>query len=113
MPRSVVPLALAMVVGWQLPALAQSPYLVKDINSEPIPAGFTGPTSVDDVAFLTVEEIDLTGESKFELWKSDGSVAGTELVHILCLSRCSYAPNPVLGVGGQLFFSFPDRLSGC
>lgn len=93
-------LLLALLLA--APALALEPYLVKDINPFPdpadsIPSGFV---TLGNVALFSAE-LEPDGQ---ELWRSDGTSAGTWQVADLCpLERCGSFP-AVFAVTDRLYF---------
>src|SRR5439155_200257 len=98
---------LAMTVaGW--PAAAESPLLVKDINpgsgsSDPISL-----TNVNGTLFFAADD----GSDGIELWKSDGTAAGTALVKDIGPGAGSSLPVHLTNVNGRLFFSAGDGSNG-
>ena len=98
---------LAMTVaGW--PAAAESPLLVKDINpgsgsSDPISL-----TNVNGTLFFAADD----GIDGIELWKSDGTAAGTVLVKDIGPGGRSSFPGNLRSVDGTLFFSAGDGTNG-
>lgn len=108
-------LQVAFAVALFLPAvLPADPYLVKDLNP--------GPSAVP-LNLYSLYELVLgpDGVSYFsatdpahgnELWRSDGTPAGTHRVTDICAGRCSSAPTFLRIVRGQIFFSADDGFSG-
>src|SRR4051812_45691414 len=84
-----------------LPALGLEPYLVKDINSSAVAAG-SSPDS-----FATLGSVALFGADGGldgrELWRSDGTAAGTWEVADLCPSDCSGNPQS-FALTGRLYY---------
>ena len=90
--------------------LSGSPVLVKDINTTLI----TSPGSIG-------ERVDVNGTLYFtmstpttgsELWKSDGTVAGTVLVRDILPGPTGSGVANLTNVNGTLFFSASDGVSG-
>lgn len=84
-----------------IPARGLEPYLVKDINLVPAPDS-SNPGSFatfKGAAFFSADD----GVSGFELWRSDGTEAGTRLVAETCEPDCSGNPRP-FAVAPDLFF---------
>jgi ELWxxDGT repeat protein len=90
-----------------LPALGLEPYLVKDINPQPVAAG-SSPES-----FATLGSVALFGADGgldgHELWRSDGTAAGTWEVADLCPSDCSGNPQSFALTGRLYYFLASDQ----
>src|SRR6478736_5083872 len=87
--------------------LTGTPQLVLDIN----PAGNSAPTSitiVNGLAFFTAND----GSHGVELWKTDGTSAGTTLVTDLSPGASSSYPGDLANVNGTLFFRANDGTHG-
>jgi ELWxxDGT repeat protein len=84
-----------------LPAFGLEPYLVKDINPVPEPADGHPAAFVNlgPVALFAADD-GLSGE---ELWRSDGTAAGTWQVADLCPGECQGGPRPY-AVTDRLYF---------
>jgi len=80
--------------------------LVKDIN----PDGSSGPLSLTDVGGTVFFFAD-DGTHDLELWKSNGTEAGTVMVKDINPDDYS-GPDWLTNVGGTLFFSANDRIHG-
>src|SRR5215210_6199045 len=91
--------AFILLVLLAFPAAALEPYLVKDIDPVPAPDG-SEPASFVTLrgAALFVADDGLSGR---ELWRSDGTAAGTWQVADLCKPDCSGNPG---------YFALTDRL---
>jgi ELWxxDGT repeat protein len=89
-----------------LPAFGLEPYLVKDINSVPEPAGSSPDAFVHlgPVALFSADD-GLTGR---ELWRSDGTEAGTWQVADLCAPDCSGNPRSFAVTSQRYFFLATD-----
>lgn len=105
--------ALGLSLFWlllALPAQADAPYLVKDIN-----------TSTDGTIADPQKLINASGTVFFvawdeahgsELWKSDGTAAGTQLVKDICPGECDSRINYMTVLGSNLFFSAYNHATG-
>jgi ELWxxDGT repeat protein len=96
---------------WKTDGTEAGTVLVKDIN----PAGFNSGSPADLVKvngtlFFTANS-DFPSDSTFELWKSDGTTAGTELVYDLQGCPTCDISN-MQAIGDQLYFSFDDGVHG-
>ena len=81
---------------------AQPAFLVKDINTTvPAATPLTGHwAEAGGVAYFTVSD----GIHGVELWRSDGTAAGTRLVKDLCPGACSSFPDSLTALGDRIFF---------
>ncbi len=87
---------------------AQEPYLVKDIN---LIGGGSSPsylTNVNGTLFFQASD----GTNGLELWKSDGTAAGTVLVKDINPGAGSASPSNLTIVNGMLFFQAYDGTIG-
>ena len=88
------------------PGEAQPAFQVKDLNtvrSEGVLPWYTSRTSfaaLEDVALFRASD----GIHGIELWKSDGTQAGTRLVADLCPGICSSDPGGLTVANGSVFF---------
>lgn len=101
-------IALTVVAGLASTGAGQcGPFLLKDINPNPCDAG-VGPcgsspeelTRVGDAVFFRALDI----PSGDELWKSDGTSAGTVRVADICPGPISSNPSQLTEAGGVLYF---------
>ena len=95
---ALVVLAMAAPVG-----AAGSPKLVKNIN----PTGSSFPTSLTQVGstlFFAAND----GVHGTELWKSDGTAAGTKMVKDIRSGAKSSDPEYLVNVNGKVFFTAND-----
>ena len=98
-----------------LPAIASEASgparLVKDIVTTPSPASANpyGDTLVVGSTLYFVWWSEETGQ---ELWKSDGSAAGTVLVKDICPGTCDSSPRELTDVDGTVFFVASDGRLG-
>ncbi len=89
--------------------LAVVPQLVRDINSNPAPISDLGNlTNVNGTLFFTAKD----ATHGTELWKSDGTVAGTILVKDIRSGSDSSDPGSLTNVNGILFFLADDGTHG-
>jgi len=99
--RVTLALPLAILLG-AAPAGAITPHLVKDINMVPRSAG-SAPAdyvTVGGLAYFTADD-SLTGR---ELWRTDGTEAGTFQIVDACPGECSGSPRFVAQNGRSYFF---------
>ena len=101
--------ALVLVVGLgpSHPAPPE-PYLVKDINTQSVGSLLSGLTNVNGTLFFSADD----GSSGGELWKSDGTEAGTVRVKDIYPGGGGSYPEYLTAVNGTLFFSADDGSSG-
>src|SRR5262245_8795272 len=105
----LVPLA----ISWAMAASshAQAPaFLVRDINSVP-EAVASDPRLLVQVG-ATIYFVASTPQMGRELWKSDGTAAGTALVTAIRPGGECSSPDSLVGVGGTLFFTASDGSTG-
>ncbi|HGY92166.1 MAG TPA: HYR domain-containing protein, partial [Planctomycetes bacterium] len=102
------PLALAVVLTLALSASAQI-VNVADIN----PGTFSSNSAFQfvemggEVFFAATD-----GVQGIELWKSDGTMAGTQLVKDINMGAGSSSPTELAAIGGLLYFQADDGVNG-
>jgi ELWxxDGT repeat protein len=110
--RVVLPWCLVAVMGVAgsaLPAFAQFPQIVRDVNGGPTGSGPTGLVVVRDTLYFAAD--DGTGRG-VELWKSNGTPDGTVLVKDIRPGSGSSSPALLTNVNGTLFFVATDGTGG-
>src|SRR5438132_732998 len=91
------------------PARAQDvPYLVKDINTATDDSSPDGLTDVNGTLFFVASD----PTNGRELWKSDGTAAGTVLVKDIHPGSGDSSPYGLTDVNGTLFFAAFDPANG-
>ena len=82
--------------------------LVRDINPEPLSAHPNKLVELNGAVFFVAD----SGEHGYELWKSDGTQAGTSLVRDLRPGADSSNIQYLMNINGLLFFSANDGIHG-
>jgi len=104
------PISLLLFV-LSLPALAQTPYLVKDINAitnaSPAPSDPANFIRFGSRVFFTVDH-----DYQSELWSTDGTEAGTSMVAAIVSQATSANPSRFIVVNGKLLFNATDLSHG-
>jgi ELWxxDGT repeat protein len=108
MPLVVAVAALVLVVtAAPTAAGGGGPKLVRDIN----PAGSSNPTKLTQVGsklFFAADD----GVHGVELWKTNGTAAGTKMVKDIKAGPKSSGPANLINVAGTLFFTAEDGIHG-
>src|ERR1700710_2272623 len=111
--RIALPWALFLLVtGIGRAALAQPAHLVADVNTSAsgsaIPFLGDDAVTVAGIAYFVASD----GVAGTELWRSDGTAAGTRRVKDICPGSCPSNPLFLTAVGSELFFSADDGAHG-
>ncbi len=91
--------------------LAAAPYLVKDLNVGPADAVTTylyDVAAVGPVLYFPGSD----PAHGVELWRTDGTAAGTYRVTDICAGRCDASPADLRAVGTSVYFQADDGVSG-
>jgi ELWxxDGT repeat protein len=103
-----IALAFAVLAASAVPVAASTgPYLVKNINK----SGDSFPeqlTAVGDTLLFSADD----GVSGRELWKTDGTSAGTERLKDIWPGPEAGWPSSLAGIGSLLYFSADDGVNG-
>jgi ELWxxDGT repeat protein len=105
--------AAVIVLVWvallPLPARAStSPALLKDLNEIGVGSNPTGMTSSGGMVYFAATDPD----HGRELWVTDGTHDGTQMVEDIKAGRGSSGPHDLTDVGGTLFFTASDGTHG-
>src|SRR6266571_4778448 len=106
----VCPLLAGLLLTVQVGAAAGQdvPFLVKDINVTTLGSFPHGLTDVNGTLFFAAED----PTNGRELWKSDGTAAGTVLVNDITPGSGGSGPDELTIVNGTLFFRAFDPTDG-
>jgi ELWxxDGT repeat protein len=88
--------------------IVPSAVLVKDINPGPLGSDPYFPTNVNGILYFRAG----TAAAGFELWRSDGTAAGTQMVRDINPGAFSSNPTNLTNVNGTLFFTATDPVNG-
>jgi ELWxxDGT repeat protein len=110
----LVAVSSLLVLALGLPAFA-APRLVADLNTQPAtdPAagfGWGGRDALLDGDTVTFSAGDPA--HGIELWRTDGTAAGTERLTDICPGRCDAKPGDLHLFKGRLYFAADDGVSG-
>jgi ELWxxDGT repeat protein len=82
--------------------------LLRDINSGSVSSDPGELTVVGNTLFFSAS----TANEGVELWKSDGTAAGTVLARPTAPGKISSSPSNLIQLGGKLYFSAYDLEGG-
>jgi ELWxxDGT repeat protein len=92
-----------------VPARGLEPYLVKDINPVPEPAS-SWPTAFVSLGSVALFNASGEGSFTYELWRSDGTEAGTwQVTHLCPEPYCGSEPRPLALTSRHYFFHSRDE----
>src|SRR5262249_5712663 len=95
-------LCLELLEGRLVPSIL--PYLLKDVNTDTPDSGSRQLTAVSGLLFFEANDA-IHG---YELWKSNGTAAGTAIVKDINPGSASSSPLDLTNVNGTLFFTAND-----
>lgn len=90
--------------------VAQTPYLIKDLNIS-VAGASSNPTNfidINGVVYFTADD----GIHGIELWKTDGTAVGTKMVKDINEGNSGSSPNNLVNFNGTLFFSADNGING-
>ena len=97
---------------WKSDGTEAGTVLVKDISPGPLNSSLTGLINVGGTIFFNAIQRNALyhpeSNTGYELWKSDGTEAGTVLVKDIVPGPGSSDVTPLIGINGVLFFSTID-----
>ncbi len=88
--------------------LTAQPVLVKDIHPGPVPSSITSSLTINNTLYFAANN----GANGTELWKSDGTAAGTVLIADINPGGGSSNPTNLTEVNGTLYFSATNGAGG-
>jgi len=88
--------------------LSSTPAMVADINPGAAPSNPADAVAIGSTMYFNADD----GVHGAELWKSDGSVAGTRMVADINPGLAGSSPSNLTNVNGTLFFSAHDSIHG-
>ena len=98
---------------WRTDGTDAGTYMVKDINpgaSEGVPTGFSE-IVVNGILYFQATDGGGLGYGS-ELWRSDGTSAGTYIVKDIVAGPSGSSPRPLANVNGKLFFTVSTSTAG-
>jgi len=105
--RTLLNLSLLIFVIW-IPPVGAQPALVRDINLLPAGSSPRGSVVIGNVVYFTAYN-SLTGA---ELWRSDGTAAGTVLLKDILPGSGGSDPSSLTNVNGVLYFVADNGVTG-
>ena len=106
---------LGNVELWKSDGTAVGTVMVKNINTTTTPTFSSNPSSltvVGNTLFFTANEGTASGKTGIELWKTDGTTAGTVRVKDIRTGTASSTPISLTNVGGTLYFAANNGTNG-
>jgi trimeric autotransporter adhesin len=108
MSRKLYPALLLSVLFFQSPAFSQSFNLLKDINAGNAGSSYFNSTNVNGILYFRPDD----GVHGDELWKSNGTAAGTVLVRDIYPGADGSELQEFTNVNGMLYFRANDGVHG-
>src|SRR5206468_11087141 len=93
---------------WKSDGTASGTSLVMDINPGSGESGIYGLTNVTGTVFFAAGDGQLGGPDGYELWKSDGTAEGTQMVKDIYPGVSSSLPADLTNFAGALYFQAAD-----
>src|SRR6476660_3378988 len=109
--RAVAAVLVLLVGGHAAHAQPPAAFLVRDLESSPPVPTSRSPlpqAALGGWVYFSAQD----PEHGNELWRTDGTAAGTELFSDLCPGACCSAPNTLVALSGRLFFTADDGVHG-